>query len=215
MSVLPVLATGSPVYAVLLMFGFYLLVLLIPIIPAVIIYWVFPEGKINDNSVEGSVGAWKIKAVGAWGAYVTAFVLGLWASHGAVSMIKSVGGPSVWTIDSEFQLLDEKGTEMEYATVEGLDVDPRSAIDPVGKHATITMVSDTPDPPKSLNVSLARYKPRHVPLTGKDDAGKDVLPKDGTISLTIALHNLGQYNPGTPPPRSPAGTGPAVVTSNP
>jgi hypothetical protein len=167
MSVLTVLATGSPERAVWLMFGFYLLNLLIPIIPAVIIYWLFPEGKTNGNSVEGGVGGWKIKAVGAWGAYVTAFVLGYWASHGAVAMIKSVGGASVWTIDSNFQLSDEKGKEIEYATVDKLAVVP-SAIDPNGKHATIKLLSDTPDPPKSFDVKLEGYKPVTVRLTARE-----------------------------------------------
>jgi hypothetical protein len=110
------LATSSPERAVWLSFGFYVLNLLVPIIPAVIIYRLFPGGRTAGNSVEGSVAGWKIKAVGAWGAYVTAFLLGLWTIKSTtVPLIKRVGGASVWTIDSDFRFTDDKGNEIQAA----------------------------------------------------------------------------------------------------
>jgi len=88
------------------MFGFYLLNLLVPIIPAVIIYRRFLE---NKSSIEGGVAGWKIKATGAWAAYVTAFVLGFRGIRStAIPTIKAVGGKSVWTINPDFQLVDER-----------------------------------------------------------------------------------------------------------
>jgi hypothetical protein len=90
------LATSSPERAVWLSYGFYVLNLLVPIIPAVIIYRLFPESRTAGNSVEGSVAGWKIKAVGAWGAYVTAFLLGLWTIKSTtVPLIKAGRGIGV------------------------------------------------------------------------------------------------------------------------
>src|SRR5437016_1621982 len=111
-----ILAAASPQERdVWLSFGFYLLNLLVPIIPAVVIYWLFPEGKTNPDgsAVEGGIGGWKIKAAGAFGAYVTAFLLGFWAIKSlAVPLIKAVGGASLWTIDSDFAFVDERGKEI-------------------------------------------------------------------------------------------------------
>src|SRR5438552_11128954 len=152
MNALSVLATSSQEEAVLLSFGFYLLNLLVPIIPAAIIYRLFPEAK-TDNTVQGSIAGWKIKAIGAWGAYVTAFLLGFWAINStAVPLIKAVGGASVWTIDSDFQLKDENGKEIE-ATVDKLEVEP-PMVKPWGKHATIKVFSETLEPPDVISIKM-------------------------------------------------------------
>ena len=136
-------------HAVLLSFGFYLLNLLVPIVPAVIIYRLFPEARAN-NTVEGNVGAWKIKAVGAWGAYVTAFLLGFWAINStAVPLIKAVAGKSVWQLDSvNFQLQDEEDT------LDKLSVVPSVVELQDRTHAGIEVISDTIEAPKSLHVKL-------------------------------------------------------------
>jgi hypothetical protein len=204
------LATSSPERAVLLSFGFYLLNLLVPIIPAVIIYRLFPEGKASStagNSVEGSVAGWKIKAVGAWGAYVTAFVLGFWAIKStAVPLIKAVGGASVWTIDSDFRFTDEKGQETE-AALTNLEVEPPTVV-PWGKHATITLFSATLDPPDKIRMKMEGYDPVIVPLS-------DVPAKDGKIKLPtpVTLKHLPPIASGPAPTPLPAPGGPPVVTS--
>jgi hypothetical protein len=124
-------------HAVWLLYGFYLLNLLVPIIPAVIIYRLFPVAR-TDNTVEGGVGGWKVKAIGAWGAYVTAFLLGFWATGStAVSLIGAVTGQSVWEIESDFQLTDENGKEIRGDTLENLVVQPPN-VQPAGTHATIS-----------------------------------------------------------------------------
>jgi hypothetical protein len=206
------LATSSPERAVWLSFAFYLLNLLVPIIPAVIIYRLFPEGKgtgaqAAGGSVEGSVAGWKIKAVGAWGAYVTAFVLGLWAIKStAVPLIKAVGGGSVWTLDSDFRFTDEKGSETE-AALTNLEVEPPMVL-PWGKHATVTLFSATLDPPDKIRVKMQGYDPAIVPLS-------DVPVKDGKIKLLtpITLKQLPPIASGPAPRPLPAPAGPPAVTS--
>jgi hypothetical protein len=211
MNIFPLLATSSPERAVWLSFAFYLLNLLIPIIPAVIIYRLFPEGKTSDpaagSSVEGSVGGWKIKAVGAWGAYVTALVLGAWAIKStAIPLIKAVGGASVWTIDSDLQLLDEHGQEIN-AAINNLIVPP-PIVATWGKHATIKLFSQTLDPPDRLEVGLDGYVAATVDLKGAP-------AKDGKITLpVITLKRLPPIASVPAPTPLPAGTGPAALTSN-
>jgi hypothetical protein len=209
----PVLATSSAEHALWLSFGFYLLNVLVPIIPAVIIYSLFPEGKTDgggsEGSIEGSVGGWKIKAVGAWGAYVTAFLLGFWTiKTTAIPLIKTVGGASVWMIDSDFQFTDENGKPVT-DTVDNLQVLP-PMVDPWGTEATIKVFSENQDPPDDLKITLAGYeKGTPVPLKG-------VPVRDGRIKLpTITLKRVPALKSSSPQPTPmPAGQGPPVVTSN-
>jgi hypothetical protein len=210
--------TSSAVQAVLLMFSLYLLNLLVPIIPAVIIYRLFPEGKTSGaqaagNSIEGSVAGWKIKAVGAWGAYVTAFVLGVWILKSlAVPLIKNVAGESVWTIDSvDFQLIDEKEKPITNATLdESLRVDsPMVSSD--GQHANyLKFISNTVDPPGTIYVSMNGYEQRKVVLIG-------VPVHDGKFALStpITLKRLPSLE-ASPPPTGTLGSGvPATVAGPP
>jgi hypothetical protein len=205
---IPLLATSSPERAVWLSFGFYLLNLLVPIIPAVIIYRLFPEGRTSANSIQGSVSGWRIKAVGAWGAYLTAFVLGFWAINStAVPLIKAVGGASVWKIDSDFKFIDEKGNEIS-DTVDKLQVEPPE-VKPWGKHATITVFSETLDPPDQMQVKLEGYDYEIVSLAGGER-------KNGKIHLpSITMKRLPPIAASGPAPTPlPPGQGPAPLTSN-
>lgn len=201
------LATSPQERAVWLSFGFYVLNLLVPIIPAVIIYRLFPEGRTAGNSVEGSVAGWKIKAVGAWGAYVTAFLLGLWTIKSTtVPLIKAVGGASVWTIDSDFRFTDDKGNEIQ-AALTNLEVEP-PIVRLWGKHATITLFSETLDPPDGIHVKMQGYDPEIVSLIG-------VPSHNGKIQLStpITLKQLPPIASGPAPTPLPALAGPPVVTT--
>jgi hypothetical protein len=225
MNIPVLLATSSQETAVWLCFGFYLMNVLVPIAPAVVIYRLFPEGNANarrrkskraegetntsdsGNSITGSIGGWKIKAVGAWGAYVTTFVLGYWAINAtAVPLIKAVGGASVWVIDTDFQLLDETGKQVPATTVDKLHVDP-PMVTPWGKHAKIRVFSDTLAPPKSVNMELEGYEKTTVDIDGK-------IAFDGQIKLPpVTLKLLPPLAGGTPPPPLTQGQGPAPLTA--
>jgi hypothetical protein len=208
------LAISAGYGAVWLWFCFYLLSLLVPIIPAVIIYRLFPEGRTNGaqaagSSIEGSVGGWKIKAVGAWGAYVTAFVLGVWTFKPAISAIEHVSGASVWTIESVgFQLTDEKGQPIENAALdESLRIVDGYWLGLFGKRADIKVISPTLGPPEKIQVKMDGYDFTPVDLT-------DVPADNGKIKLTtITLKQKPPIPVGSLPPEYPAGAGPPVVTS--
>jgi hypothetical protein len=203
-------ATSSPVTAVWLSFTFYLLNLLVPVVPAVIIYWLFPEGNVSSgggSSIEGNVGGWKIKAVGAFGGYVTAFVLGLFAINStAVQVIKRVGGASIWTIESDFKFVDANGKEIENMTPENLIVEP-PMVKPWGAHATIRVFSETLDPPDDIHVKMDGYHPQIVALAGLPN-------KDGKMSVPITLTRLPDIQSGQAPTPLPAVVGPPAVAAS-
>lgn len=221
------LATSSQVNAVWLCFGFYLLNVLVPIVPAVVIYRLFPEGNTgarrklrksksgqgetdeessSSSSIEGGIGGWKIKAIGAWGAYVTTFVLGYWAINStAIPLIKAAGGASVWVIDSDFKLLDEDGKQLQ-ATVDKLHVDPPMVV-PWGNRATIRVFSESLAPPSHVDMELEGYAKKRVDIPSASAV-------DGQIKLeTVTFQRLPPLATGTPPPALPQGQGPAPLTA--
>ena len=59
--------------AVLYSFGLYVLYVLLPIIPAVVIFWLFPDSKVW---VSGPLQNLTLKATGAFGAYIVTVSLG-------------------------------------------------------------------------------------------------------------------------------------------
>jgi hypothetical protein len=62
------------VIAVLLSFGLYLLYVLLPLIPAILIYRLFPDTKV---AVSGPLAGLTMKASGAFAAYVIIVALGV------------------------------------------------------------------------------------------------------------------------------------------
>jgi len=91
-------------FAVLLSYGLYVLYVLLPLIPAVIIYRMFPDTRVT---AEGSVSNWKVKAGGAFGAYITVVLLG----YVVVARTEEIiGGMSActWTISGKVELRDNK-----------------------------------------------------------------------------------------------------------
>lgn len=89
--------------AVLLSITVYALYVLLPLIPSVIIYKMFPETKVT---AEGSISNWKIKSGGAFAAYVVVVLLG----HFIIDQTQDIiGGMSVctWTIHGQVLLKDK------------------------------------------------------------------------------------------------------------
>jgi hypothetical protein len=213
MSISPILALSQQVNAVLLCFAFYLLNLLVPIIPAAFIYWLFGTktsgvaSKQAGDSVEGTIWGFKIKAVGAWAAYVTALVIGFWLIRTtAVPLITAVGGASVWQIDSDFKFMDETGKEIT-DTVDKLEVEPPK-VKPWGKHATITVFSETLSPPDQVQIKLAGYDYETVEIGNSTIRGNKIKLSPITfkrVPLPAAPISATPF---------PAGQGPAALTAN-
>jgi hypothetical protein len=99
---------------------FYILWVLIPIIPAVFIYWLFPKDKIN---VGGPVlSKLTFSASGAFAAYVIVFGLTYPIIEKNLDSLGSLLNPS-WTVNAKVILVDEAGHVVtNTALVQGLAV---------------------------------------------------------------------------------------------
>ena len=233
MSISPILAFSQQVNAVLLCFAFYLLNLLVPIIPAAFIYWLFgttttrvaskqsaasgsanaeprdapgagPDKEPAGDSVEGTIWGFKIKAVGAWAAYVTALVIGFWLIRTtAVPLITAVGGASVWQIESDFKFTDENGKQIN-GILDKLEAEPPK-VKSWGKHATITVFSETLAPPDQFQIKLEGYDYQTVDLASSKIKGNKI--KTAPITFQRLPPPAGQIA-ATP---LPAGQGPPAL----
>ena len=99
------------VAAVLLSFGLYVLYVLLPVVPAVLIYRMFPDTKV---AVSGPLAKLTMRSTGAFAAYVIVVVLGFFLVENTHDIIAGVAQPT-WTIKARVELQDEQGQAVDGA----------------------------------------------------------------------------------------------------
>jgi hypothetical protein len=92
--------------ALILMALLYALWVLLPIVPASFIYWLFPKDKINVGGP--LIGKLTFSASGAFAAYVIVFCLTYPIIEKTLNSLASLMNPS-WTVTARVKLLDETG----------------------------------------------------------------------------------------------------------
>ena len=90
---------------ILLSFALYALYVLLPIIPAVIIYKLFPK---TATDVSGPLGALTFKAGGAFAAYIVTVVLGSALVNSIDDRIAAMATP-VWEVNARLEFRDNQG----------------------------------------------------------------------------------------------------------
>jgi hypothetical protein len=95
----------SDLLLTLSMFGIYAIYVLLPIIPTVVIYKLFPDSTV---SIGGMVQGLRLNATGAFGAYVATVLLGTWIAKSAVGIVQGYEQP-MWTVNADVQLRDASG----------------------------------------------------------------------------------------------------------
>lgn len=91
--------------AVLLSYGLYILYVLLPVVPAVVIYRMFPDTKV---AVSGPLAKLTMRSTGAFAAYVIVVILGFFVVTHTHDIIAGVAQPT-WTIKARIELKDEQG----------------------------------------------------------------------------------------------------------
>ncbi|MCK5516459.1 MAG: hypothetical protein KAI39_06255 [Desulfobulbaceae bacterium] len=120
------------VLAVIFSFALYVFYVLLPMIPSIIIYRIFPDTKVSATGVLANL---NFKTTGAFGAYVITVVLGYFLVQNTHQLIAQICTP-VWTIKTKVELLNSDGTQ--YANKSFLEtltvtIDPKlHTIDPDG-----------------------------------------------------------------------------------
>lgn len=97
---------------VLLSFGLYLLFVLVPIIPAALLYKWFPDSQVSANGV---LSKFKINSSGAFAAYLVTVLLGYFVIADikeTVLFLAKSSSAHVWVVRGDLQLQDKNGNEI-------------------------------------------------------------------------------------------------------
>lgn len=104
---------ASNIFFILLSFGLYLLFVLVPIIPAALLYRWFPDTQV---SAKGVLSKFKINSSGAFAAYLVTVLLGYFVvadiKETVLFLAKSTS-PYVWIVRGNLQLQDKNGNTIE------------------------------------------------------------------------------------------------------
>jgi hypothetical protein len=108
-------------HAVLYSLALYCLAVLLPIVPATVIFKLFPDTKV---SASGPLQGLSIKTTGAFGAYVITAILGFVLIQNVVRQIDLMTS-STWTVVVPIKLVDSNNRPMaQRATVSFVNFDP-------------------------------------------------------------------------------------------
>ena len=81
----------------------YVVALLLPLIPAIFIFKIFPDTKV---SIKGPLSQFALNSTGAFAAYIITFFLG-WPVIKEYREIVVLAGRPTWTIHGRFELKDK------------------------------------------------------------------------------------------------------------
>ncbi|MBU0943532.1 MAG: hypothetical protein KJ804_02625 [Proteobacteria bacterium] len=102
---------------ILLSFGLYLLFVLVPIIPAALLYKWFPDSKVSANGVLSN---FKINSSGAFAAYIVTVLLGYFVVADIKETVLDLAKSSssyVWIVRGNLQLQDKNGNNLDEASL--------------------------------------------------------------------------------------------------
>jgi hypothetical protein len=180
---------GSIVFYYTLM---YLLAILCPLVPAILIYRLFPNTTV---SVGGPLAGLTLRAGGAFAAYVATFLLSMLIMVHYRDMLDSFVTP-VWTVTGKVDLIDENGQPVtDEGLLNGISVEyfPNPSQTKFGELKLTVPINDSQWPTINVGVRDLGWLPLEYPF-------KDFNPtsRNHTIALgspvTIKL-NRSPYRP--------------------
>ena len=107
------------ILTVIFSFILYIIYVLLPMVPAMVIYKLFPDTKISTS---GTLSGWKVKTTGAFAGYIITVVLGYFLVQNTHQLIAQMNNP-YWEVSAKVQLLNEDGTEFHLQGLNGNLID--------------------------------------------------------------------------------------------
>jgi len=103
-------------FTILCMLGLLSVWIIAPLIPAILIYAIFPDTQVVAS---GPLSGLTVKASGAFGAYLIVFIACIWFVRWGIVTIDEFETPS-WTIRAQLELDDPAGKPLATHNFEGL-----------------------------------------------------------------------------------------------
>jgi hypothetical protein len=172
------------ILAVLLSFALYALFLLLPLLPAVVIFRMFPDSTV---AASGPLSGLRIDVTGAFGAYVVTAVLGYFLVHAADQRISTLLTGN-WTIDVPVQLVDADGQEVSAAgypqLMNFLDVSTQPEVTRWGHGIRLTVPGGVEVPKYFIRFRIPDFGEQFVDTsTLSHDDGERTLTVDSAVTI--------------------------------
>ena len=173
---------------ILLSFALYALYVLLPIVPAVIIYKLFPK---TTTDVSGPLGGLTFKAGGAFAAYIATVVLGCTLVNSIDNRIAAMSTP-VWEVSAKLEFRDNAGRVIR--DPQDILKDVRVMVHPsleqlIYPEFTMQLPLVKPDHWPTLVFQAPGFRPQPIHLKEEDVAVRDMLK--GSVALNkVVLEQL-------------------------
>lgn len=178
---------------ILLFCALYFMWILLPLIPSVLIYRIFPDTK---TTAEGQVSNWKIKAGGAFGAYLAVLMAGYFLVDRA--QLKTMAAESsVWRLKVDVQLQDQDGKPIRSPSLlDQLEVcmDP-DIIQKKGRgyvDIAIPVEGDAPPSRLAMMFTIREFGQADIHL-GRESSTRVIDPKRRLITESIVIQQETPY----------------------
>ena len=153
---------------------FYVLWVCVPMIPAVLIYALFPKQQIG---VKGPLGSLTVSATGAFAAYIIVFAL-------AYPIVKNdentVAGMvrAVWTVEADVKLVDENDQEVAPSWLKALSVELHPSSLEIADHVVTMQLPEVNGILPNIVLSVPNFgsaviKPSEI-SAGKDEFHRSI-----------------------------------------
>ena len=168
---------------ILLSFALYALYVLLPIIPAVVIYRLFPK---TTTDVSGPLGGLGIKAGGAFAAYIATVALGCVLVTNIDNRIEAMSTP-VWNVSAKLVFWENDGRVIQdpYDIMKDLKVVVTPALEQVVyPQFSMRLPLLTPNDWPTLQFHAPGFRPHSIDLNEEEGAARDALKG------SVALHKI-------------------------
>jgi len=160
---------------------YYVLWVCVPIIPAVLIYGLFPKPQIG---VHGPLGALTISAGGAFAAYIIVVLLAYPMVRNAENAVAGMVR-AVWTVEADVKLVDENGNEVDPAWLKGLAVELHPASHEIADHIVTMQLPEVNGTLPNIVLSVPNFGSKVIRTseitTGRDEYRRSI--KVGTVQI--------------------------------
>jgi hypothetical protein len=168
---------------ILLSFALYALYVLLPIIPAAIIYKLFPK---TSTDVSGPLAGLTIKAGGAFAAYIATVALGCVLVNRIADSIDAMATP-VWQVSAKLEFRDNEGRVIHdpHDIMKDLKVVVSPALEQlIYPQFRMRLPLLTPNDWPTLVFHAPGFRPHSIDLNQEDGAARDALKG------RVALHKV-------------------------
>lgn len=165
---------------------YYLLWVCVPILPATVIYALFPKNPIG---VHGPLGNLTISATGAFAAYVIVFVLAYPIINKQLDVVGGMSRP-IWGVEAKVKLIEQDGTPADQAWLGGLQVNVRPDVYTTANQFVTVYIHQEGNKFPKIILSIPKFGSEVVDISDDSNIKSVDISKKLVILKDIEIHRM-------------------------